>query len=189
MPFQIGDILAVSWDKRPIRVIQTDAAETFYDCMMDEVGWLMARSRTAIYYRMSTPLLESTASFVEAMPLSSKEKAKFRPDLPMRLFRHRDADWSDALPRLFALVDDYRLPANEIAIIPFGAKGGSSKPVKICNGSGESLSLWSIVEAAHSAQQAKSPDVHGIGLYRSGIVGGVPSYYLWGSIDRAGHAA
>ncbi|MES1972271.1 MAG: hypothetical protein V4472_07390 [Pseudomonadota bacterium] len=41
-PFQPGDIVTVAGDRRPIRVLQTDAMETFYDAEMDEVGWMMA---------------------------------------------------------------------------------------------------------------------------------------------------
>jgi hypothetical protein len=188
-PFQTGDIVTVSWDDRPIRVLQTDAIETFYDAEMDEVGWVMARARTAVYYRTSTQNLKETALSAVSKPFSTKEDRKFRPDLPMRLFRHHDADWSDDLPVLTALEDDVTIPAQEIVIIPFGSKGGAAKPVKVQAGGGKSLSLWKIIEAAQSAQQSKCADVDGVGLYRSGTVGGVPSYYLWGAIDRAGRAA
>ena len=187
-PFQAGDILTVSWDHRHIRVLQTDAIETFYDAEMDEVGWVMARARTAIYYRTPTRYLKETSSIAFPKPFSSKENSKFRPDLPMRLFRHRDADWSDELPTLIALEDDAAIPAQEIVIIPFGSKGGAAKPVKIQAGGSASLSLRTIVEAAHFAQQSKCTDVKGVGLYRSGTVGGLPSYYLWGATDQAGNA-
>lgn len=189
MPFQTGDILTVNWDDRPIRVLQTDAIETFYDAEMDEVGWIMARARTVTYYRTPTRHLNETAVNAVPKPFSPKEDGKFRPDLPMRLFRHHDADWSDGLPTLIALENDTSIPIQEIVIIPFGPKGGETKPVKIQASGGKSLSLRAIVEVAHSAQQARCADVKGVGLYRSGLVGGVPSYYLWGAIDRAGHAA
>lgn len=188
MPFQPGDVLTVSWDDRPIRVLQTDPIETFYDADMDEVGWIIAKARTATYYRTSTRRLSETASIALSKPFSANEHQKFRPDLPMRLFRHHEAGWSDELQTLIALEDDFLLAAREVAIIPFGAKGGATKPVKIQARDSKSLSLREIIEAAHSAQQSKCDDVKGVGLYRSGIVGGVPSYYLWGAIDRAGHA-
>jgi hypothetical protein len=188
MPFQPGDVLTVSWDSRPIRILQTDAIETFYDAEMEEVGWIIAKARTATYYRTSTQHLSETASIALSQPFSAKEDSKFRPDLPMRLFRHDKADWSDELHTLTTLEDDFLLPIQEVAIIPFGAKGGAAKPVKVQACDGKSLSMREIIEAAHSAQQSKCDDVKGVGLYRLGIVGGVPSYYLWGAIDRAGHA-
>lgn len=36
--YKPGDVLAVSWDARPIRVIQADASETFYDVEWDQHG-------------------------------------------------------------------------------------------------------------------------------------------------------
>ena len=188
MRFQTGDILTVSWDNRPIRVLQTDAMETFYDAEMEEFGWVIAKARAAIYYRTLTRLLEETASVASSQPFSPKEEKKYRPDLPMRLFRHYDADWCDKLSELTALEDDFSIPAHEVAIIPFGAKGGATKPVKLKISDGGSLTLRKVIEAAHSAQQSKCVDVKGVGLYRSGFVGGVPSYYLWGAADRAGHS-
>ena len=188
MPFQIGDILTVSWDNRRIRVLQTDGIETFYDAEMEEVGWVIAKARTAIYYRTSTRFLEGSASVALSQPFAPKEDKKYRPDLPMRLFRHHDANWSDELLKLTGLEDDFSIPAQEVAIIPFGAKGGATKPVKLQASDGGSLTLRDIIEAAHSAQQSKCADVKGVGLYRSGFVGGIPSYYLWGETDRARHS-
>lgn len=188
MHFQTGDILTVSWDNRPIRVLQTDAIETFYDAEIEEVGWIIAKARTAIYYRTSTRFLEGSASVASSQPFSSTEEKKYRPDLPMRLFRHHDADWSDELSKLTALENDFSVPAQVVAIIPFGAKGGATKPVKLQTSDGGNLTLRKIIEAAHSAQQFRCADVKGVGLYRSGFVGGIPSYYLWGATDRAGHS-
>jgi len=188
IPFQPGDVLTVSWDNRPIRILQTDVIETFYDAEMEEMGWTIAKARTATYYRTPTRHLNETASIVLSQPFSAKEDKKFRPDLPMRLFRHNEADWSDELQILITLEDDFLLPVQEVAIIPYGAKGSAAKSVKVQARDGKSLSLREIIEAAHSAQQSKCDDVKGVGLYRSGIVGGIPSYYLWGAVDRAGHA-
>lgn len=187
-PIQAGDILTVSWDNRPIRVLQIDAIETFYDAEMEEFGWVIAKARTAIYFRISTLLLKESASVASSQSFSPKEDKKYRPDLPMRLFRHHGADWSDELSELTALEDDFSIPAQEVVIIPFGAKGGATKPVKLQTSDGGNLTLREIIEAAHSAQQSKCTDVKGVGLYRSGFVGGVPSYYLWGAVDRAGHS-
>ncbi len=80
-----GDVLAVKWDTRAIRVIQTDASETFYDVEWDQRGWGLERARTAIFYRMRTDYLKETSRIVRSQPLSSKEFEKLRPDLPMRL--------------------------------------------------------------------------------------------------------
>lgn len=189
VPFKVGDILTVTWDHRPIRVLQSDAIETFYDAEMDEAGWVMAKARTAIYYRTSTRHLRENASDALPKPFTAQENRKFRPDLPMRLFRHYDAKWSDELSIIAALEDDVPIPVQEVAIIPFGSRGSAAKAVKVQASDGKHLHLRELIQAAHSAQRAECAEVKGIGMYRSGIVGGIPSYYLWGATDRAGHAA
>lgn len=80
MPFQPGDVLTVSWDNRPIRVLQTDAIETLYDAEMEELGWIIAKARTATYYRTSTRPINKTASIASLRPFSEKEDKRFRPD-------------------------------------------------------------------------------------------------------------
>ncbi len=180
-----GDVLAVNWDTRPIRVIQADASETFYDVEWDQHGWGLERARTAIFYRMRTDYLMETARIVRSQPFSPKEFDKLRSDLPMRFFRHRAADWSNSEEDLTALEPDIEFKARELAIIPFGTKGGALKAHRIVDGGG--LTLRRIVGEARGVQQAVCADVSGVGIYRSGIVGNIPSYYLWGAVDQAGH--
>jgi len=180
-----GDVLAVKWDTRAIRVIQADASETFYDVEWDQHGWGLERARTAIFYRMRTDYLKETSRIVGSQPLSSKELEKLRPDLPMRLFQHRAADWSDSAEDLAVLEPDTRFRARQLEIIPFGTKGGALKAHRIVDDGG--LTLRRLVEEARRVQQAACAEVSGVGIYRSGIVGNIPSYYLWGAVDRAGH--
>lgn len=180
-----GDVLAVKWDIRAIRVIQADADETFYDVEWDQCGWGLERARTAIFYRIRTNYLKETARIVSSQPLSSKELDKLRPDLPMRFFRHRAADWSNSEEDLAILEPDTGFEARQLAIIPFGTKGGALKAHRVVDDGG--LTLRRLVEEARGVQQAACAEVSGVGIYRSGIVGNIPSYYLWGAVDRAGH--
>lgn len=180
-----GDVLAVKWDTRVIRVIQADADETFYDVEWDQHGWGLERARTAIFYRMRADYLKETARVVSSQPLSSKELDKLRPDLPMRFFRHRAADWSNSEEDLVVLESDSGFLARQLAIIPFGTKGDALKAHRIVDDGG--LTLRRLVEEAQGVQQAACGDVSGVGIYRSGIVDNIPSYYLWGAVDRAGH--
>jgi hypothetical protein len=183
--FTPGDVLAVTWDTREIRVIQADANETFYDVAWDQHGWGLERARTAIFYRMRTDYLKETSRILRSQPLSSKERDKLRPDLPMRFFRHQAADWLNREEDLAALEPDTELQARQLAIIPFGTKGGSLKAHRIVDDSG--LTLRRLVKEARGLQQADCAEVSGVGIYRSGIVANIPSYYLWGAVDRAGH--
>lgn len=134
---------------------------------------------------MQTDYLKETSRIVRSQSLSSKELVTLRPDLPMRFFRHSAADWSDSEADLVKLEPDAGFQARQLAIIPFGAKGGALKVHRITDDGG--LTLRHIVEEARRVQQAACAEVSGVGMYRSGIVGGQPSYYLWGAVDRAGH--
>lgn len=183
--FMSGDVLAVTWDARKIRVIQADASETFYDVEWGQHGWGLERARTAIFYRMRTDYLRETSRIVRSQPLSSKEFDKLRPDLPMRFFRHRAVNWSNREDALAVLEPDIELQARQLAIIPYGTKGGALKAHRVIDDSG--LTLRGLVQEARGFQQAACTEVSGVGIYRSGIVGNIPSYYLWGAVDRAGH--
>ncbi|MGN7158828.1 hypothetical protein [Sphingomonas sp. SAFR-052] len=188
MLFGPGDILCVDWSDTPIRVIQADAIETFYDAQIEGVGWTMARARTSTFYRMPSKHLSKTVVSATPCPYSIQEQERFRPDLPMRLFRHRDVCWTDSLDALIALDVDHEVASSEVALIPFGKKGAARRPVRV-RGSNGSITMRTIIEQACAAQEVATPDVGGVGLYRSGLVGGIPSYYLWGAIDQAGNAA
>ncbi|MES2450567.1 MAG: hypothetical protein V4610_08365 [Pseudomonadota bacterium] len=181
-----GDVLAVTWDGRPIRVIQADAVETFYDVEWNGGDWGLKLARTATFYRMRTDYLRTTSRLVGSQPLSEQEHERLRPDLPMRLFQHQEADWSDNIASLLGLEPDTALQTRKLAIIPFGPKGAAAKAHHVLDDAG--LSLWRLIEGARRAQEAAAPDVEGVGVYRSGIAKNVPSYYLWGAVDRAGHA-
>ncbi|WP_156359832.1 hypothetical protein [Sphingomonas sp. Leaf10] len=184
--YSSGDVLAVDWDTRAIRVIQADASETFYDVEWEQLGWGLARARTATFYRMRTDYLKETSRLVRSEPLSLKELSRLRPDLPMRFFRHGDADWSESAESLAGLEPDTDFPARQLSLIPFGTKGGTLKAHRIADDGG--LTLRRLVKEARRVQQAVCAEVSGVGLYRSGIVGNIPSYYLWGVVDQAGHA-
>lgn len=186
--FEIGDVLKVEWDERPIRVIMADPVEVFYDIFLPEgIGWELARARTAIYSRISTDFLTKHATKVRSEPLTPREVTRHRPDIPMRLLRSEKASWLDDILSL-EMAASISVNANQLAIIPFGAKGAMLKARKICCSNGRFFSGVELLTAAYDAQSASCSEVSGIGLYRSGISGGIPSYYLWGAVDRAGHA-
>ena len=106
----------------------------------------------------------------------------------MRLFQPVDAAWSNELSALLPLEPDYLVAARQIAIIPFGPRGSAQKARKVVSRD-DHTNLSSLIEQAHEVQQALCAEVTGVGIYRSGTIGGMPSYYLWGAVDRAGHSA
>jgi hypothetical protein len=186
--FQTGDVLRVEWDERPIRVMMADNIEVFYDALIPEVGWNLARSRTAIYYRVRTSFLHSSAQRIRTEPLTEQELATHRPDLPMRILRNGDADWGKPLASWPNIDTDFEINSKRLALVPLGPKGAPQKAVVVDAANGCSFSGNELLVAAHSVHTTDCPDVSGVGLYRSGISGGIPSYYLWGAVDKAGHA-
>ena len=189
MDFGLGDVLQVSWDERPIRVLMSDEIETFYDALLPGIGWNLAGARTATYYRISTAFLKSTAALLQSETLSTKEHAKHRPDLPMRLLRSADADWNKS-PADWPKIDTaFEVECPRLVLFPFGPKGARQRPVVIEAVNGRSFTGSEMLAAAQGSQSAECPDVSGVGMYRSGVSSGIPSYYLWGAVDRAGHAS
>lgn len=186
--FQRGDVLQVDWDERPIRVMMADSIEVFYDASLPDVGWNLARTRTAIYYRILTTLLHSKGQRIRTEPLTNRELATHRPDLPMRVLRNGEADWANPLADWPEIDTDFEVKSQRVALIPFGPKGAPRRAIVVEAADGRSFRGNELLAAAHGIQMAHCPDVRGVGLYRSGISGGVPSYYLWGAVDKAGHA-
>lgn len=186
MIFSSGDVLRVAWDERPLRVLMADPIETFYDVHWPEVGWGLARVKNATYYRIST-FLASSAKRECHEPLTQQEKATHRPDLPMRLLRNAEADWNGSPASLATSATDIKIDAPELALIPFGAKGGGLKSQIVEAADRRAFRGTELLLRAQALQKAICPEVKGIGLYRSGISRGIPSYYLWGAVDQAGH--
>jgi hypothetical protein len=188
MDFQSGDVLQVTWDERPIRVLMGDQIEVFYDALLPEIGWNLARARTVIYYRVASNLLGSTAQHISTEPLTPDELARHRPDLPMRMLRSSEADWDKPFAEWPNMDTGFQVEIKRLALIPFGPKGAPQKPLVVQAGNGCSFTGQELLASAHSVQADDCPEVHGVGLYRSGISRGIPSYYLWGAVDEAGHA-
>jgi hypothetical protein len=180
-------VLRVTWDDRPLRVLMGDKIETFYDAFFPEVGWNLSRARTAVYYRARTLFLQSSAELLRNEPLTHKERSVHRPDLPMRLLQCAGADWTRPVSDWPTLNCDFAVEAAELAIIPFGPMGAPLKAEKIEAANGRSIDAKLLLETAHQVQTADCPEVHGVGLFRSGISAGIPSYYIWGAADKAGH--
>lgn len=186
--FESGDVLRVDWEEHLIRVLMADAHEVFYDVFLPEgIGWGLARARTATYLRIPVTMLASSASIVGAEPLSEKEFSRHRPDLPLRLLRNDRLSWCDDKMD-FDAAAKVRLEVGELALLPFGPKGASLKAKKVTN-SKNYFSGTELLAFARSIQNVNCPEVAGVGFYRSGISGSVPSFYLWGAIDRAGNVA
>jgi hypothetical protein len=188
MNYLPGEVLRVTWDDRPIRVLMADHLEVFYDAFFPEIGWIMAPRRTSIYYRVARSFLQSTGKLLRSEPLTDDECAKHRPDLPMRMLQNGIADWKCRAGDWPAMETGFAVECPRLALIPFGPNGAPQPPTLVESKNGRSITGDELLAAAQQVQVSRCRDVEGVGLYRSGTSRGVPSYYLWGAIDRAGHA-
>jgi hypothetical protein len=76
----------------------------------------------------------------------------------------------------------------DIILIPFGAKGGHKKSVKVKALNGSYFTGLELLWNAHNVQ---APYINvkleiGTGLHRLGFEKGIPSYYIGGYYDSAG---
>lgn len=177
----------------PVRVIAFDRHVVIYDtwCSHKNV-WAMARlSGRYSYYRLPTDYFERHSLYLRADELTQHESDVHRPDLPFAIAQHEDLSWYEAWGRdgsvagLAQIGPAIRTPA--VYLAPFGAKDGQKPAVLVKAGNGSCFSETELLLYAYDIQRLHIGGerlTKGVGIYRSGIQGKLPSYYLWGSRSR-----
>ena len=200
-----GAVYQPQWDERSIRVLTCDAVEVMYDCWWPhKPGWGLDSLRgTATYYRISASLLNERAEQIRSEPLTRIEEDVHRPDLPLRLARTPLACWSNRSfsdPEAYAVslgpeadsfvrtASEERINAAQLVLCPFGPKGARKRGVLVSPTQGTSFSALELLWLAQNIQSPllREPPA-GVGLYRLGFQGGVPSYYLGGQRGEASY--
>ena len=198
-----GAVFRTKWDRRPFRVLTFDDVEVMYDAWWPHSkSWgLTSFKRSASYYRMPTKQFLQKAKHLRDEPFTGRELAVHRPDLPLRLCRSAKLQWSISppatvkaframigaqSPRLLAQLTGESMNVDAIHLVPFGPKGGTMKGALIHAGAGGVLSALELLWYAFKLQAYSIGDLpNGIGLYRLGCQAECPSFYLWGSRDKA----
>lgn len=189
----VGDVYRWPHDDRPIRVLVSDGDVVMYDAWWPHLeAWGLAnlqeirRLRISYYVSTVSPLLEK-ATFLRAEPLTDDEIALHRPDLPFCLDAHANQN---------ADVDvDATVAAAEIVLHPYGPRGGQKAGVRVKADDGIAFTAGELrrkavaVQAASIGATSRSgvdevAAIQRIGIYRSGLQRGVPSYYLWSGESR-----
>jgi len=176
-----------------MRIIAFDEFQVVYDVWWDGLGWgMMGHSRASFYSDRVSNVIGQPRLRIE--PLTEKERLLFRPELPLRLCRHRNLNWAqletdspdelaEKLPGLG--VDPASLPSIFAPSINLLFVGPSySSPMrhdKVLAGEGGSITATELLWRAGQlfARQELTAD-DGIGLYRAGVVGGLPAYLMSG---------
>jgi hypothetical protein len=190
----LGGVYQLSDVVEPVRVIAFDSHVVMYDTWWSHKNaWGMARlSGRYSYYRLTTDYFGRHSRYLRTEALTENEIDVHRPDLPFALAQHSDLSWYEAwggdgfasdLPQGGSSM----LDAQVVYLIPFGPKNGQKPAVVVRADNGAYFYETELLLRAHEVQRPHTGEVRltrGVGIYRSGIQGKLPSYYVWGSLSR-----
>lgn len=143
---QVGLVVQADWDGRPFRILAFDRTEVLYDCWWPDVGrWgLQDLLGKTYYYRTATRLILERAAALRVDSLTGDEHSVHRPDLPLRLLRFSELEWSNnlftssidafssrvasAAPNISVSNSDVALDVGVVALPSYGSKGGMKTP-------------------------------------------------------------
>jgi hypothetical protein len=200
---ELGAVLQPEWDSRPIRVLAFDAEQVMYDSWLSDASmWgIDSLSRRISYYRTLTSFVLNRSHYLRTEEYTEQERSVHRPDLPFSFAKFHSLEWpmtcpasANDFPHIFpkpvdAKVGELVLDAPRIFLEPFGPKGGPKPSVLITAENKTSFTVEEVLwQSARLQFQHLRDDriVDGVGIYRSGIQRGLPSYCVWGAKSRAG---
>ncbi len=201
---ELGAVYQTEWGNDPLRVIAFDAEVVMYGAWLAYANaWSSDSPKPMSYYRLPTSLLMGSSTYIRTDPYTDAEFRRHRPDLPLSLARHLHLSWTAESPDLASieealgdqLPDGANIPARRllevpaIVLEPFGPKGGQRRGTVIEAADGKTFSEAELIWHAWRLQApfVRTPArTTGIGIYRSGIQRGLPSYYVWGSTSMMG---
>jgi hypothetical protein len=187
-----GAVFRFAHDDRPLRVLLHDSDVVMYDAWWPHLdGWGLAdleaiKRRRITYYVTTVPTVLEKARYLRGDPLSAGERALHRPDLPFTAVRDKAITWSSDNTSGLAGARS-QLNASRIYLEPFGPGGGTRAGVLVVADNGSSFAAEELFRKAQIAQLRHLGNVMpvpGVGIYRSGLLRGVPAFYLWGSVSK-----
>lgn len=197
MKFALGDVVATpygnSWWSGLGRVLLCDEIEFAYDALQDGVGWGFRRVPKTAGANHEAVCLASDWEILRNEPLTEKELAAYRPDLPMRLCRHPTLNWDvfscatpDEIPEWLADRDiefsiEGSIEAPSIALLFAPGQSLTVKAVKVKARDGGKVPIVDLLWHAQKLiadQGHEAPD--GIGLFRTLRWAGSPGYFVGG---------
>ena len=153
-----------------------------------------------IFRRTNRSLFEKCiVKKLQSTPLSEEIIEKLYLNLPMRIGRLRKLSWDSEYFNTLEVYLDYIkkhtkemwsekvIALNSLYVIPYTMSEFPKKPVKVESDNSQYFTvkelLWKAAKVRNAFVKGGS---EGVGLYRSGIYKGLPSYYIWGCYDLAG---
>ncbi|MCR9248823.1 MAG: hypothetical protein NXI20_00310 [bacterium] len=208
---KVGDIY--SFTNNRIRVMMFDEKEVFYLTINSDDSFVYAKNKTLSYYRITREYFDNNSTFIKHLTLNEKETETHRPDLPLRLNCFSGLFWSsknfenenDLLDFLkIAEIDIEKLDglnSSKVVIFPTSQQQSQKKSILLENIKGQFSGIELMLQCCNMQSEYVKPEkqyfsrfrlvpngreekrLSGIGLYRLGIKGNVPSYYLGGEIS------
>lgn len=196
-----------------VKVLIFDDKEVFWDqCTIDNII-LNSKRKSMIFQRTLRSFFVEKAVLLNDISLTNEEKEKYHSHLPLRLVCIDNIFWShqsfSTLSRFQTFAEGQKIdfdqidifPLNQIVLIPSGQQQ-SQKTSQIVSSQQDFFSIQELLYHAFNIQQPhinqnkpyftrfrlikegrEEKRLRGIGLYRSGLKSGLPSYYLGGAIS------
>ena len=170
---------------------------------IEDNSWYLdeKKVKTAIFSRFSLSNFECWATKIGYESYSDERLTTLRPDLIMRIGRVRELSWGDDVFKneesikiyinkyAKPSVRDKKLKAHHVYLEGYNKNEMPQKPVLITANNGCFFTLPELLYQANIIQMNikmnKGFKSEGIGIYRSGIKNGIPSYYIWSFYDLA----
>ncbi|NOT93485.1 hypothetical protein [Ferruginibacter sp.] len=190
-----------------------DDKEVFTDIVNPDNTLRCAKYKTVIYSRTHREFFNKNSTFTRTSEVTAREIEIHKPNLPLRLNCFKEIFWSHeeiydihnftTYLRANNIYEKHlsNLNTNKVVIFPLGQQLSIKKPVLLEN----SVGFFSGIELLFRCFQIQREYVkkektyfsrfrlirvgreekrlNGIGLYRSGIKGNIPSYYLGGYVS------
>ncbi|MUU78460.1 hypothetical protein [Winogradskyella endarachnes] len=208
---QIGDIYKFR-DNR-IRIVMFDNNEVFYLTIKEDNTFVYSKNRTLIYLRTPKDFFEKNSEFIEHLKLTEKEVEKHKPNLPLRLNCFSGLFWTNKSFENETEFNDFikfseineqelkGLDTSKVVIFPTSQQQSNKKSTLLENKYGRISGKELMIECFGIQSEYVKPDkpyfsrfrlipdgreekrLSGIGIYRLGIKGNLPSYYLGGEMS------
>jgi len=204
-----GYIYKPNWGKN-CKILMFDERETFFETLNESNELEYANYKTLAYTRSTTDVFKNNSTLILKSDLTKQEQTIHKPDLPLRLNCFKETFWTtqyfekieDFKSFLTQHEIDYKkfdsLYTDKVVIFPHSQQNSAKSPVLLENTVGYFDGLDLMYKCFNIQQQYVNPKkpyfsrfrlitngreekrLTGFGLYRLGIKGNIPSYYLGG---------
>ena len=208
---KIGDIF--NFTNNRIRIMMFDNKEVFYQTVKEDDTLVYAKNRTLSYYRIPKEYFENNSEFIKNLAFTEKEIEIHKPNLPLRLNCFSGLFWTNIAFRTETDFNEFIESADinpkelkgiensKVVIFPTSQQQSHKKSILLENKNGSISGNELMIQCfGIQSEYVKSEKPYfsrfrlipngreekrlsGIGIYRLGIKGNLPSYYLGGEIS------